>query len=197
MKIIKDLVQQSDEWFDIRSTRMTASNAAAIGNKGAGLRTYIYKKVQEEYSTKKPEPFSNKHTDRGNKLEPVAATLYELETGNTVEKIGIVIVDKWVCISPDRFVNTNGLSEIKCPDDKNHFHLIQTGKIEKKYLWQMNMQMHYCKKEWCDFTSYNPNYEKSLIIQRVFPDEKLIEDIKEGVEKGKKLMIKLRENMNA
>lgn len=207
MRIIKDLVQGSDEWFEIRSTRMTASHASEIGNKGNGLKTYIYKKVQEEFSTKKREMFSNKHTDRGNKLEPIARSIYELKEGVTVEQIGICIINDYLADSPDGLVGERGAIEIKCHDDKEHFRIIQAVKelqkkdsplqkaIAKKYRWQDQYLMHYMDKDWVDHISYNPNFKKDLIIIRMFPDKEMIKSIKEGVEIGMKLMDELRANM--
>ncbi len=209
MQIIKNLEQQSEEWFKIRSTRMTGSNAAAIGNKGPGLKTYIYKKVQEEFSTKPKIHFTNKHTDRGNELEPVARAIYELKTGYEVEEVGICIIDDYLSVSPDGLISKErGSLEIKCHDDPEHFRIIQEVKelkkkdqplwmaIKKSYRWQDQFLMEYMNLDWCDHVSYNQNFDQDIIIIRMFPDQKMIEEIKEGVEKGKQLMIKLRENMN-
>lgn len=79
MKIIKEIEQQSPEWFKIREGKMTASHAQAIGNAGKGLETYVYDLVAEEYSSAEKEHFTNEHTERGNELEEVARGIYELE----------------------------------------------------------------------------------------------------------------------
>ena len=79
MKIIKDIEQGSQDWFDIRKGKMTASHAQAIGNQGKGLETYIYELMAEYFSSGEKEQFSNEHTERGNELETLARQIYELE----------------------------------------------------------------------------------------------------------------------
>jgi hypothetical protein len=37
------------------------------------------------------------------------------------------------------------------------------------------------KRKWWDYVLYNPNYEKSLIITRIYPDEEFINKIDEGL----------------
>ena len=159
---------------------MTASNAQAIGNCGKGLETYIQELCQEYYSSAEKEHFSNKHTERGNELEESAAFLYECETGNQTDKVGFIIHSEFVGCSPDRLVGTDGLIEIKCPDDKAYFDLLINDEIDSKYIWQMQMQMLISRRLWCDFVAYNPHYTKSLIIKRVLPEQKKQEALIKG-----------------
>ena len=81
MKIHKTIRQGTDEWFTIRSGKMTASHAQEIGNSGKGLQTYVYNLLAEKYSKADRENFSNSHTERGVELEPIARSMYELESG--------------------------------------------------------------------------------------------------------------------
>ncbi|HQO23098.1 MAG TPA: YqaJ viral recombinase family protein [Spirochaetota bacterium] len=177
---IVNIDQQSPEWFEIRKLKMTASNAQAIGNCGKGLETYIQELCQEYYSSAEKEHFSNKHTERGNELEESAAFLYECETGNQTDKVGFIIHSEFVGCSPDRLVGTDGLIEIKCPDDKAYFDLLINDEIDSKYIWQMQMQMLISRRLWCDFVAYNPHYTKSLIIKRVLPEQKKQEALIKG-----------------
>jgi len=176
---IVDVAQQSPEWFKLREKTMTASHATAIGSCGKGLQTYISQLMQEFYSTKEKEHFSNKHTDRGNELEDSAAFLYEMQTGNKVEKVGFVKHSEYVGCSPDGFT-TGGLVEIKAPDDKEFFRLLLGGKISSGYDWQMQMQMLICGYDWCDHVNYNPNFEKNLIIERVLKNQDRFDDLEKG-----------------
>ena len=38
--IIHEMEQGTDEWYAVRQLKLTGSNATAIGNNGAGLKTY-------------------------------------------------------------------------------------------------------------------------------------------------------------
>ena len=187
--------QQTDEWFELRELYpLTASNGTAISANGKGLDTLILKKLSERFSTSERENFSNKHTDRGNEFEPLARSAYEMENMVTVREVGFVTNDKYELsgASPDGLIGKNGGVEIKCFDDPKHFSNIFDFQIESGYMWQMQMQMLICELEWVDYVLYNPNFEQSLLVQRVYPDPakqlKLKLGLKSGAEKYKKML---------
>ena len=64
----------------------------------------------------------------------------------------------------------------------------ETGKIESKYIWQMQMGMLVCKKKWCDYIAYNPNFREPLFVHRIFPDLEKYKKLEIGFETGKKLI---------
>lgn len=199
MQII-DCKQKTEEWFKLRDLRMTASHAQAISANGKGLDTYIQTMMQEYYSTAEPERYTNINIDRGNELEDSAALAYTMETGRIVEKIGFVVHSDYAGCSPDLFVEKTGLAEIKCPADKAYFQMLLDEadgelKIETKYIWQMQMQMMICEKEWCDFVAYNPNYEKFMIVKRVVPDKKAVEKIRMGLISGEEKIKLIQQKM--
>lgn len=198
MKTHKDIEQKSDEWFAIRKGKMTASHGQAIASNGKGLDTYIVELMSEYYSSGERDYYSNKHMERGNELEDQARTIYELETKNDVEQVGFIEYNDFAGCSPDGLVGKDGMMEIKCPDDKGHFKTLLNGKSEiaTKYHWQMQMQMLISSRDWCDFVSYNPNFEKSTFIFRVFKDSDKFIKILQGLESGKKMIKKIKEDMN-
>ncbi len=179
--------QLSDEWFELRGQRMTASHAQAIAANSKGLDTYVTQLMQEFYSNGGPVRYQSKPMERGIELEPSARFAYEMETGLEVEQVGFVIHDEHSGCSPDGLVGTDGCVEIKCLEDKAYFQYLMDGKIDTKYEWQMQCQMLMCERKWCDFVLYNPNFKKSLIITRVCIDivksEKLEQGFLTGIEK--------------
>jgi putative phage-type endonuclease len=185
---IHNFPQYSPEWWSVRSKKLTASKAQAIGNQGAGLKTLVLEIVADHYSSKKQESFSNSHTDRGHEFEPEAAMIYQAETLNDVQEVGFVVYDEYVGCSPDRMVNDDGLLEIKCLSDKVFFQLLLDCKINTKYIWQMQMQMIVCERSWCDFFAYNPNYDPCYFIERICPDPVMVEKLLAGFEVGKKMI---------
>ena len=190
--------QQSEEWFELRRQYpLTASHAYAISTGKVGLETLCYTKLSEKYSSGEVKTFGTVDTDRGNDLEPDARSLYELETGNTVETIGFATDDKISKVggaSPDGLVGDDGLLEIKAFADLKHFKMIidfkKNGKfeIETQYLWQMQQQMLFLNRKWVDFLPYNPNYSQSLLIQRVYADKEMQDKIREGLKIGEKII---------
>lgn len=184
MKIYKDINQGSPEWFEIRVGKVTASHAQAIGNNGKGLENYILEVVAEMFSSSEKEHYSNEHTKRGNELEPIARSMYELQNDVEVEEIGFAEYNDFVGCSPDGLVGKDGMIEIKCPDDKTYFNLLMNEKIDNAYIWQCQMNMLILERKWCDLVFYNPNFEKSMKIFRLEPDKEMFSKLKEGFEKA-------------
>lgn len=207
MKQIHKVEQKSDEWYKLRTQYpLTASEAQAIGNGAKGLETLCYEILSKKYSKSDKEKYTNEDLERGNELEPLAREIYELRTGQMVEKVGFVTDDEISKVggaSPDGdVVDTDGLIEIKAFADIKHFQLIceykENGsfKIESKYEWQMQQQMLFMGKKWVDFIAFNPNYNDSLLVQRVFADEEKQNAIKNGLKIGEELLQKIEHNYN-
>lgn len=186
------IIQQTEAWKNLRKGKMTASNAQAIGNNGKGLDSYILKIMSEYYSTGENEYYSNKDIDRGNELEEQAREMYELETGNEVLQVGFIEIDEFTGCSPDGLIGDEGGMEIKCQNDLNHYKTIVKGEkeIDTKYIWQIQMSLFLTGRKWWDYVGYNPNFKKSLVIHRIYPDEKKQAKIEEGIKNG---IIKIKE----
>lgn len=193
MIIYKDLVQGSPEWFKARDAKMTASHATAIGNNGKGLETYIMELMSDHFSSGEKEQFSNKHTERGIELEPLAKDIYEMETGNTIETVGFCEHDEFSGCSPDGLVGEDGGVEIKSIDDKGYFKLLIGGEkeISSDYIWQIQMNLLITGRKWWDFMAYNPNYKKTSFIFRIYPDGKKQEQLIIGLAKGREMIKEL------
>lgn len=192
MKIYKDIAQGTDEWFEVKKGKLTASHATAIMANGKGLQTLVEEIITDYYSSDNyPEytnRLSNKHIDRGNEFEAKARTIYELETGNKVEQVGFVELDEFVGCSPDGLVGDDGLIEIKNPANKEFVRLALTGKIDSNHLNQMQMQMYVTGRKWCDYFVFNPNYEPCFIKKRVEADQNEFTRLIQGLNTGRKMI---------
>lgn len=191
--IIHQMDQQSEEWFDIRKGKMTASNAQAIAANGKGLDTYIHQIVVAKITGVEPEKFNgNRHTERGNELEPEARLSYEIARDVTIEQVGFIEEDEYVGCSPDGLIGEEGGIEIKSPDDIKYFRLL-TGeeKVDEAYIWQCQMCLLITKRKWWDLLFYNPNFQKSMLIVRIEPELVRQERLIVGIEKGKNLIKEL------
>lgn len=198
---IHNVEQKSPEWFALRlQYPLTASESQAIGNQGKGLETLCWEKLAEKYSSADKEQYTNKDLERGVELEPQAISLYELETGNTVEIVGFVNndkVSKMAGASPDGLIGKDGNLEIKCFADTKHFQMTLQDdlEIESKYIWQVQMQMLITERKWTDFVAFNPNYQKSLLIKRILPDPVMQEKIKVGLKIGEKIIKNIEDKL--
>lgn len=198
---IHNFEQGSEEWFQIKKLKFSASDATAIGNKGAGLETLIKKKVLETIIEKEYN-FSNEHIERGNELEPIARSVYEFEKGVDVLQVGFIEYNEYCGCSPDGLVGEDGGIEIKARDDNKHFDFILGAKLDSGTDWQIQMNLFITKRKWWDFISYNPNFKQSLIVIRVYPDQERQNKLKEGIDyavdklkkilKDKKVVLELK-----
>jgi len=204
MKIHR-IEQRSEAWFALRlKYPLTASKAQAIGNGKAGLTTLCWNKMAEKYSSSNEERYVSPDIQRGIDLEPIAVFAYEMETSNTTEEVGFVTNDKISKVggaSPDRLVNNDGLLEIKCFNDVKHLKAIvsfrKTGtfEIESQYMWQMQMQLLFTGRDWNDYGIYNPNFNDSLLVQRVYPDKVMQDKIIEGLKLGEIIIKDIEKNL--
>ena len=84
--IVHTFEQHSDDWYNIRLGKFTASHASTIATAGKGLETLCYDLAAEILTKHKKDTFQSAAMEQGNELEDQARTLFELETGsvNTV-----------------------------------------------------------------------------------------------------------------
>lgn len=196
--VIHDVEQGSPEWFERRKGKMTASHATAIGNAGKGLETYIVELMAEYYSSGDKEHFSNRHTDRGNEYEPVARELYSFEQGVDVEEVGFIEFNEYVGSSPDGLVGEDGGIEIKCIDDVKYFKHLLNGEseIDSGHIWQIQMNLLVSERKWWDLVIYNPNFERSMCVYRIYPDAVKFTQLEVGFQKGAEMINNIKNKIN-
>lgn len=186
--------QKSPEWYAIRKGKMTASNGTAIGNHKKGLETYVRKIVAEYFSKGTGEDsYISPAMQRGNELEQEARTIYEMETGNTVNEVGFIKYNDFVGCSPDGLVGDEGGVEFKCLNDLSSFDLIVADEltskyVESDYLWQIQMNLLITGRKWWDYAVYNPNYDKTISIIRVLPIEDMQVELMVGFKMGEQMI---------
>ena len=181
--------QNTEEWFQLRLGKITSSNFDKImANEGKAFGPpaieYAEKIALEVVTGERDESssFKNGYMERGNDLEPVAKELYEIERFCEVSNGGFNISDcEKFGDSPDGNVGKNGCIEIKSVIPKTQWKRIKKGGVDMAYKWQIQGHLLLGKKEWCDFVSYCPEMpeNKRLHIERVYPDEDMIERLKQ------------------
>ena len=194
MKYYYEVEQRSDEWFQAKRGKMSASNADTILANGKGLETYIYSLMAEYYSKGEKVHYTNADIERGILLEPEAKIEFQFYTGLDIKEVGYVEFNEYILVSPDGLIGDDGLIEIKCPNDSIYFKLLLSNNIKPEYIAQMQMQMYVTDRQYCYFVSYNPNFEKSLYIKKINRDEEMIDKLKKGLERGTELIKEIKEN---
>lgn len=203
------VIQGSDEWFEMRLGKITASKISDViakGRSGEAVSRADYKLdlALERHSGIKTESVSTFHMQRGTELEPQARIEYELKTGTFVDQLDFVPhpTIAMAGASPDGLVGNDGLIEIKCPMRKNHVRYLLSGKPPAAYIPQMAWQLACTGREWVDFVSCHPDMPDNtkLFISRYYRDEEYIAEIEEAVRKFNEeveLVLELLEQYNA
>jgi putative phage-type endonuclease len=150
VEILNDLKQGTSEWFDLRKSKITATDAVAI--MGVSPWKTKYQLYQEKKSNSTPS-FVNEGMKSGIELEPLARSLFVLKTGLFVEPK--VVVKDWAMASLDGIDPSNKhVVEIKCSGEKYH-QLAMQGKIPDHYYPQLQHQMYVCDVESMDYFSFD------------------------------------------
>lgn len=153
--------QRSKEWYTIRESVITASDAGSIlginyfKSRDSFIREkcgYFFVDGKLVRLEKKPDTSSDA-TRHGVKYEDEARDYYVKMTGEVVHEIGLVKhpVHQWLAGSPDGITESGRLLEIKCP---------LKGKIDCKisdmYFVQVQLLMEILNLEVTDFVKYRP-----------------------------------------
>ncbi|MBK1835032.1 lambda exonuclease family protein [Roseibacillus ishigakijimensis] len=178
MKPLEDRIwpieQGQENWFRARAGRPTASQFSRIitakGADAGDWRSFAAELVLESYKAGKglsPEGSfqGNRHTERGNVLEPLAREAFAekmAKVGVEVIEVGFVTgQDDWAGCSPDALVkNASGEFvaglEIKCPDNGAFAHTIAHG-LPDSYIQQVHGGMAITGLDYWYFATFQPN----------------------------------------
>ena len=184
--------QRSDEWYEIRRGKVTASRIADIlktirsGAPAASRRNYSAQLVTERLTGKvEKQVYTNEYMEWGKEQEPIAREKYIEKTGANVEEIGFVDHPTLANAgaSPDGLIGEDGLLEIKCFIKANHIELLLTEEVKEQYRLQMLWQMACTGRKWCDFVSYNPELpeDMQLFVKRFERDDEEIKQLEADV----------------
>jgi len=163
LKSIPQPEQKTQEWFDYRKERITASDtAAAIDlNPYEPVESFILKKCDPTHKF-----LDNQNVYHGKKYEPIATLLYEHIYNVIVHEFGALPSEKYPYLgaSPDGICSTRTLDnkfsnmlgtmlEIKCTVLRK---IYTSGKIEGHicpfyYYCQVQQQLECCDLDKCDF----------------------------------------------
>lgn len=146
------MLQRTDEWFNQRLGRFTASKIHRLLGKEGLKRTndsidsFAFEKAVETLYGREEDNFISLDMQRGIDHEPLAFNIFkqykELDFLE-VKEVGFYKLGKHAGASPDGIVSNNCNLEIKCPRRNKFFKLVANGskEIDKNYIAQMQMQM--------------------------------------------------------
>ena len=169
--------QRSEEWFQARLGKVTASRVADVlakikSGESASRRNYKIQLVSERLTGERQETYINQAMQDGIDREVFARDKYVQQFGE-VEEIGFVKHPTLEAgASPDGMVGEDGILEIKCPMGSTHTETLMTQDVPSRYIPQIQFQLLCTGRKWCDFVSYNPMFPQHLqiFVKRVEAD---------------------------
>nr|XP_029713427.1 uncharacterized protein LOC115257701 [Aedes albopictus] len=183
---MRTILQNSEEWKDERSMRITASNAYS-------LFTYYTTEMEKSKNWKRkisklifPDDLKTVAIEHGRRCEQKAIKSYEVMTGTNVERCGFVVPPQipWIGCSPDGIIiQTRRIIEIKFPLAGktctiqeillNLSYLTKSNQLRKRHMYyaqiQINMFVLQCNK--ADFVIYSEFEDKCHIIPIDFDED--------------------------
>jgi putative phage-type endonuclease len=183
--IIHNVGQRSSEWFKLRLGKVTGSNAHNLTT-STKFESYYHELLAETITRNITEGHVTEQMQWGIDNEPFAAEWYMNYTKQDIEVCGFIEDENNIFgCSPDLLVGEKGMAQIKCPSSKKHMHyrdtdLTKSKDIKDKEIYiQIQWEMFIAEREWSDFISYDPRFERikpELMghIQRIYRDEKII-----------------------
>jgi putative phage-type endonuclease len=184
--------QGTEAWHTHRLGWVTGSRLSEVMAKtksgySASRDNYMMELLCQRLTGKREESFSSQAMQRGIEKEPIARGCYEAQCGVMVIEATFCKHDKidWFGATPDGFVGSDGLLEIKCPNTKQHVDFLRTGKPDGKYQWQMLCQMECTGRKWCDFVSFDDRMPTDLqfAVTRFHRDDDRISEMVAEVKK--------------
>lgn len=192
----QEIEQRSEEWRKGRHGKFTASEVHKLmGIKGLGEtgKSYAIEKAIEELYGDMEENLISYDMQKGIELEPLAfAKFKELKDLDFIEVLNCSFfkIDEHSGTSPDGIVGENDVLEIKCPKSNTFFKLVADGEVDKKYFYQMQMQMMSTGGKQAHFFNYlihdGEEFYHEIIVPRC---EKTIELMRERIKEA--VIIKL------
>lgn len=173
-----DVEQNTEVWQQLRTGKVTASNAGcfmANGDAAFGepAKKYALQIALEIATGRKAEfSFSNDHTERGHEQEPIARMHYE-----DAEFVAVTNGGFFDCgdhgDSPDGLVGPDGVLEIKCVTAAVHYATLKRGSFDPAYRWQLVSHLDCTGRDWVDFTSFCSEFPEAsqLIVYRSTRDD--------------------------
>lgn len=172
-----DMEQRSDAWFAARLGMVTASRIKDIckrqknGSFYATRDTYKNQLIGEILTGVNFKIPPSEAMQHGIDTEAAAREAYrELVWDDVVDAPFVVHPEiERSGASPDGFVGTDGLLEIKCPNTATHVMTLRENAMPEDHNWQVQWQMACTGRKYVDFMSYDPRLPKQyqIFLERI------------------------------
>lgn len=196
-----DIVQNNDEWYELRMGKITASSADVVlaspltttGKEAAGsigplaksAVTYCQKKLAERAMFKLDEGYKNRSMNWGNEMEAHALIEFQKRTNKAIETVGFVQLNDFVGCSPDAVIPRHAVVQIKCPEGPTHHkYLKNKAELVSDYFNQVQFEMFVCGLSTAYLVSFHPYFKKEkdrMVIVKIKVDKQIQSKIKSQI----------------
>jgi putative phage-type endonuclease len=185
------IAQNTPQWIRQRVGKVTASRMADVprGKKGASSaarESYILEVLYEWVTDRAYEYYVSAAMQWGTDHQAEAIATYTLVTGNEVKPAPFVQHSVYANsgASPDGYIGSDGLVEVKCPTSVTHLKMLLTEEVPEQYVLQVQWQLECSGRQWCDFVSHDNRLPPGLQLfcQRAERDDKVIAMLRDEVE---------------
>ena len=176
------MTQRTPEWFEARLGRVTASRIVDVLGTEAKRRQYAAQLALERlYGVPQGTAYMSAAMAAGIDREEQVRRVYAFQRGIKVEEADFVPHPSIAMAgaSPDGYVGTDGLIEIKCPDPANYLDALRGEKPDKKYMLQVQFQLACTRRKWADLVTYREGCP--LVTKRIERDENQIAAIESEI----------------
>ena len=187
VKYHDDIVQGTDEWYDIRRGLLTASEMKLIitpselaYSSNEKERAHVYEIAAQQISKYTEPSYVSDDMVRGTEEEYDARAYYSQKYA-PVKETGFITNKKWgftLGCSPDGLVGDNGMIEIKSRRQKFQVETVVKGEIPVEHYIQVQSALLVSERGWNDFISHHGGLHMAVI--RTHPDEKIHDAIVEA-----------------
>ena len=189
-----DIMQGTDEWYNIRLKKLTASDFHVMLGKSQTKTDKLWEIIAERLTgDTDQEPFTGFAAERGKILEAEARRMYSAINETEIKETGFVEPDEgdpwhgFVGSSPDGLIGEDGGLEIKCYYAKNFLQYTEPVEgggrvityIKPEVKTQIQFNLMITGRKFWDLMYYHPRFP--VAIQRIEPDAELQEKIGQAI----------------
>lgn len=190
IKYLRDIEQQSDEWFAARCGLLTASEMKLVITPTLKIaandksRSHVWELAAQRITNFVEPTYQSFDMQRGKEEECDAVILYH-DNYAPLENCGFVTNDELgfpIGFSPDALCGEDGFIEVKSRCQKYQIETIVNflpiGKIPDEFVIQVQTGLFVTGRKWCDFISFGNG--QPMCVIRVEPDCEVQRAIKEA-----------------
>lgn len=169
-----DFAQGSGEWAKMRNSCLTSSELSKVITPktlkpSSQIRDLVKSKIVKDITGEYLDDFMTYDMERGLELEPLARNAYiehmKLDESD-VKQVSFVKRETPAGImgaSTDGLIKEDGVLEIKCRKDINHFSDLVYGNGDRSYQLQIQGELFVTQRDYCDLVLYHPEIPSEII----------------------------------